>query len=236
MLNSTIITKLLLFLKRVMLVLGILAMTLWVLSFTDVPYYAYRNLSLEEDTLTVEPEIIVLLGGSGMPSPDGLIRSYCAAQYALQFKLARIIIALPYNEGDSLQQLRLMQKELTLRGIDSIRISYEPLGHNTRSQAINIASQVGNDKLNSAVLIVSSPEHIYRAVKTFRKAGFLNVGAAPAFDTPVEKNKIEDKENGKDLRVKNLALRYNMWSYLNYELITIREYCAIFYYKLKGWI
>jgi hypothetical protein len=31
-------------------------------------------------------------------------------------------------------------------------------------------------------------------------------------------------------------LRYNMWSYLHLELFVFREYCAIGYYKLKGWI
>jgi hypothetical protein len=77
---------------------------------------------------------------------------------------------------------------------------------------------------------------MYRAVKTFRKAGFVKVGGLPTFEKPPDAEKIKDKEKSRDTRVKSLALRYNMWSYLNYELIVMREYTAILYYKIKSWI
>ena len=222
--------------KWFFIVFGAFSFLLFVLSFTTIPYYAYRFLSMEQEKLNFSPDIIVVLGGSGMPSPDGLIRTYYAAENALQYPNAKIIIALPYNEVDSLRQLKLMARELIIRGVDSLRINFEPFGFNTHSQAENIAVLVGNKKISESLLIVSSPEHLFRAIKTFRKAGFVNVGAVPAFDTPVDEEKIKDKEGTKDMRVRNLMLRYNMWSYLNYELIVLREYCAITYYKIKGWI
>ena len=77
---------------------------------------------------------------------------------------------------------------------------------------------------------------LFQSVKAFRKAGFAEVGGLPAFDRPIEPDQAMDKENTKDIRVKSLSLRYNMWSYLEYELIVMREYCAIAYYKFKGWI
>ncbi|MCX6223697.1 MAG: hypothetical protein NTV01_02930 [Bacteroidia bacterium] len=77
---------------------------------------------------------------------------------------------------------------------------------------------------------------MYRSVKAFIKAGFTDVGGLSAFDKPIEPGKAMDKENTKDIRVKSLSLRYNIWSYLHYELIVIREYFAVAYYKLKGWI
>lgn len=216
--------------------LGISFSFMLVLSFTDIPYYAYRNLSLEGDTLSQNPDYIVVLGGSGMPSPDGLMRMYCANEYAQVFKNSKIIIALPYSIGDSLYQLRLMAKELILRGIDSARISFEPLGHNTHSQAENIAKILGPIGIQKPMLIVSTPEHLFRAIHCFRKLGFKQVGSAPAFDNPVSPNQLKDKEIPKESQVRNLNLRYNMWSYMNYELLTLREYFAIVYYKLKGWI
>jgi uncharacterized SAM-binding protein YcdF (DUF218 family) len=178
----------------------------------------------------------VILGGGGMPSPDGLIRCYYAAESALQFKEAKIIIALPYNEDekDSLRQLRLMQHELVIRGVDSTRISFEPLGFNTHSQAINIAGML-HTKTESLV-IVSSPEHIYRAIKTFKKAGFIHVSGLAAFEIPIDEEKIKDKENTKDTRIKNLTARYNIWSYLGYELLVLKELNALAYYWVKGWI
>jgi uncharacterized SAM-binding protein YcdF (DUF218 family) len=216
-------------------VFGIFSFLILLLSFTDIPYYAYYWLGTSNAELNKNPDVIAVLGGSGMPSPDGLIRTYYAAEYALKYKEAKIIIALPSNENGSLKQLNLMAHELIIRGVDSSRITYEPLGFNTHSQAVNIASRF-KEKSQLSLLIITSPEHMYRSIKTFKKTGFDNVGGIPAFEKPIDEEKVKDKENTKDTRVKNLSLRYNMWSYLNYELIVLREYSAISYYKIKGWL
>jgi len=36
------------------------------------------------------------------------------------------------------------------------------------------------------ILIITSPEHLYRAVRSFRKAGFMKVDGVPAFETAIE--------------------------------------------------
>lgn len=223
------------FLKKFFVITGIITFVMFVLSLTDIPFYAYHQLSMPGTSLEKDPDVIVVLGGSGMPSPDGLIRSYYAAEAANKYTNAEVIIALPYNEGDSLYQLRLMAKELLIRGIDSSRIHYEPLGFNTHSQAQHIAKRYEKKITNIALLLITSPEHMYRSVKSFEKAGFLTIGGLAAFEKPVDEEKVKDKENARDTRVKSLNLRYNMWSYLHYELLVLREYCAISYYKVKGW-
>jgi len=219
--------------KWLLLVFGVFSFLLLILSFTDIPYYAYHNLGMGQSALSENPDVIVILGGSGMPSPDGLIRTYYASEAAKEHKNARIIIALPYNESDSLYQLNLMAHELIIRGIDSLRINYEPSGFNTRSQAVNIASMFKNNKEQLALLIITTPEHMFRSIKSFRKAGFTKVGGLPAFEKPSDEEKLISKEEKERV---NLSIRYNMWSYLNYELLVLREYSAIVYYKLKGWI
>ena len=216
--------------------LGIISFIMLVLSFTDLPYNAYHWLGTSNSSLNKNPEIIVLLGGSGMPSPDGLIRTYYTAEAANKYRNAEIIIAHPFGENDNLLQLKLMARELINKGIDSSRIKFAPLGFNTRSQAINISEMCSADKSKVSVLIVTSPEHMYRSINAFKKVGFVNVGGMAAFEIPIDEERVKDKQNAKDTRVKNLGLRYNMWSYLNYELIVMREYCAITYYKIKGWI
>ncbi len=224
------------FSKRFFVIIGVFSFTLLVLSFTNVPFTAYHWLGTPKDTLSAKPDVIVVLGGSGMPSPDGLIRTFYAAEAALKYADTKIIIALPYNETDSLYQLELMANELIVKGIDSLRIKYEPLGFNTHSQAVNIASMFEDTKKQVSLILITSPEHMYRAIRTFKKAGFTNVSGVPTFEKPIDEEKVKDKENTKDTRIKSLSLRYNMWSYLNYELLVLREYCAISYYKLKGWI
>jgi len=224
------------FLKCFFGILGVLFFIVFILSFTDVPYYAYHRLGTTNSKIITKPDVIVVLGGSGMPSPDGLIRTYFASQTAMQYPATQVIIALPFNENDSLYQLNLMANELIVRGVDSSRIKYEPIGFNTRSQALNIASMYKNNLKNVSFIIVTSPEHMYRAIKTFKKAGLKVVGGVPTFENPPDSDKVKDKSKSKDIRVKSLSLRYNMWSYLNYELLVFREYFAISYYKIKGWI
>ncbi len=220
--------------RRLFYFFGVFSFIMLILSFTDLPYYAYHNLATSIPELEKEPDLIVIPGGAGMPSPDGLIRTYYGAEAANLFPDAGIIIALPYCDGpDSLYQLDLMAKELVDKGIDSARIEYEPLGFNTHSQAVNISKMLDETKNNLSVLIVTTPEHMYRTVKTFQKAGFENVGGMPAFEKPVDEDMLE---NGEEMKNVNLSFRYNMWSYLNYELLVLREYMAIAYYKIRGWI
>ena len=224
------------FLKWFLFSAGVMALLFFILSFTDLPYYAYHWLGTSNSKITEEPDLIVILGGGGMPSPDGLIRTYYGARVAEDYPEAKIIIALPYDENDSLYQLNLMAQELRIKGVDSLRISYEPFGFNTHSQAENIAKNYAREIGRIKILIVTSPEHMYRAVRSFKKVGFLHVSGCPTFENPVAPEKIKDKQKSKDIRVKSLALRYNMWSYMNYELVVLREYSAIVYYKMKGWI
>lgn len=213
---------------------GAFAFTFFILSFTDLPFYAYHYLGTCNSVIHKVPKNIVLLGGSGMPSPDGLMRCYYTAEAAKKYKDAGVIIALPLNENDSLWQLRMMKRELVLRGVDSTRISYEYRGFNTHSQADNIAGTI-NDA-NAPLLIVTSPEHMYRSIKTFQKAGLAIVCGLPTFERPVDPESVSDTAGGEDARVKSLNLRYNIWSYMHYELLVLKEYCAISYYWMKGWI
>ncbi|MFT4544950.1 MAG: hypothetical protein ACI9EQ_001416, partial [Bacteroidia bacterium] len=61
-----------------------------------------------------------------------------------------------------------------------------------------------------------------------------NVGGLPSFEKPINARKLKDRKNPDESAP--LSWRYNVWSYLKYELLVTREYCAITYYKLKGWI
>ena len=194
-----------------------------------------------------------------MPSESALMRTWYAANAANRFLRSKIIISLPGDTTDSLSSVNLMKKELILRGIERTRISLEPIGTNTRSQAINIFNRISNieqrtlsvevhtskivDRYSifNSLLIVSAPEHIYRSVLTFKKAGFMKVDGLPAFENSIESDiTYNDRLLGgrkwiPDLG-KNLTLRYRFWSQLLYEQLILREVAAIIYYKIKGWI
>lgn len=227
------------YLKKTLTILlsgfGALFIVLIALAFTDVPYYAYHDLAVRNDTLTTAPDYIVIMGGDGMPSPQGLMRLYHGAEVAKEDTLAQVIIALPYNqdEKDSLRQIRMMKDELILKGIKSSRILYEPWGYNTRTQAVQVSKMI---PLSSSVLIISSPEHMYRALNSFRKVGFEKVGGRAGFEVPSDEKMLKTQSPNEDDKMQNLNLRYNLWSYLQYEIIVGREYAAIAYYWWKDWI
>lgn len=221
-------------LKIILSVGGVIFFVGIFLSFTNYPFWAYYNLGKKNSAITDEPHYIIQMGGSGMPSPDALIRCYYTANLAEKYHKAKIIVAIP---SDSLNLLHVnkIKRELLLRKIDSTRIQFEPLGINTFTQAKNISGQVITQQDTSNIIVVTSPEHIYRAVKTFEKLGFNQVYSQASFEKSINHSLLNKKEY-KDLTSQNLNLRYNFWNYLKLEITVAREYCAIIYYKLKGWI
>lgn len=209
-----------------------------ILSFTTLPYWMYYGLSQSPVKLKQNPDYIIVLGGDGMPSPTGLMRTYKAAEKAKKFSGAKIIIALPGDTADTSSSLILMKRDIMFRGIDSNRIFLEPEGKNTREQALKISKIIPK---KSICMIISAPEHIYRSVKVFNKLGFKNAGGSAAYGRAIESRlQFDDDELGGNKNIpevgSNLQLRYQFWNHLKYEITVFREYVAIMYYKLKGWI
>jgi len=208
------------------------------LSFTTAPFWMYYYLGVSANRLKVEPDYIVVLGGGGMPSETGLMRTFYANKSSIRYPNAKIIIALPGDSTDTTAAVYLMKKELVERGISANKISFETNGTNTRSQALEIAKIINHEK---NILIISSPEHMYRSVKTFIKAGLENTGGEPAFEKAIEANlDFDDDELGGNKSIpdvgNNTQLRYQFWNHMKYQIIVYREYFAITYYKLRAWI
>jgi uncharacterized SAM-binding protein YcdF (DUF218 family) len=236
---SSIIKKIIKVFRWFLLFLGGIFLIAIILSFTDQPYWAYYWLGTHDTEVKENPNLIILLGGGGMPSPDGLIRAYYTAEVAKKYKNAGIIIALPPDtilHENSPEQL--LAKELQIRGIDSLRISFETKGFNTYSQAQNIAAMFSKNNIDTVIIrLITSPENMYRSVLTFRKAGFKNTGGKASFEKAIEEEMLLKKgKNASKIESQQLNLRYNVWNYMKYEIIVLREYTAIAYYKMRGWI
>ncbi len=221
------------FLKKGLIVGGILFLLLLILAFTSIPYHAYYQLSASNKKLSEAPDYIIIMGGSGMPSPDGLIKTYYGSIAANEYPKSELIIALPKNKDEKLSQLDLMADEIIKNGVDSNRIIFESKGYNTHSQSVNISKMIETDK---SILIITSPEHMMRSILSFEKAGFKKVGSLPTFESPSNEALLKDKKKIGENEIDNLSLRYNLWSYLQYEIKVIREYFALSYYWIKGWI
>ncbi len=215
--------------------LGIIMLLTFVLSFTDIPFLQYYWLGTHNSDLNKRPDYIVILGGSGMPSPDGLIKSYVAAGAWKQTQKSKIIVAIPQDTTNVFGSPEIqIKRELVMRGVDSTVIMFEPYGCNTIMQASNIASFFTEDGLDSlSIRLITTPEHMFRSVLVFKNVGFKYVGGSPVFETDLKEKNLLKKGA---LETGGLDLRYNVWSYMQYEIKVVREYIALAYYKIRGWI
>lgn len=229
-------------LRILLLSMGILFLLIMVLSFTTLPYWGYYWLGTSKSEIGPKPDYIVLLGGGGMPSESNLMRAFYVHRAATEAPESRIIISIPGNPADSLSTARLVADELVSKGIMPERILYEQQGTNTRSQALQLKQYNSENLTGKVVLLVTSPEHMRRAVLVFRKVGFENINALPAFESAIEANLFfdDDQLGGDQLLVPdiggNTTVRYQFWNHLKYEILIAREIAALGYYWIRGWI
>ncbi len=228
-------------LKILLFISGSVFLILCGLAFTKIPYYAYYSLGTSNSKITVSPATIILLSGSGIPSEGGLLRAYYTSRLAKANPDANIIISMPGDLADSMSAPQLTAEEITIRGIDKNRISFENLGRNTCDQAQKLSAGKSSAQLVLPVTLVTSPQHMKRAVLTFRKCGFTNVSGLPTFE-----NSLETDLSFNDGKLKgnkyvpsignNMQVRYQFWTQLKLEVLVLREYFGLVYYKLRGWI
>ena len=215
-------------------VFGILFFTMLVLAFTSTPFYMHYRLGQDpnDDIEISNPQLVMMFGGAGMPSEDNLMRLYHTAALARHFDVPVLLV----HPEDSLCQAE-MTRLLRQGGIDSILYMTE--GANTRSQAVELMNAYP-ELSEKELIVVTSPEHVRRTVKCLNKVGFRNTigkAAYPAtvdFDLSLKKQKLGGNEVIPS--VESVKMRYTFFNYLKLEIACLREYCALAYYKIKGWI
>jgi uncharacterized SAM-binding protein YcdF (DUF218 family) len=248
--------------KYFLIFLGILSLAFCILCFTHLPWLWIYRLGTSNAGIHRPPDFIVIMGGGGMPSESALIRTYYAANLGHYYPRARIIVTLPGDTSDPVSSINLMKKELVLRGISPGRILLEAEGTNTRAEALNVqkiildleASAMNNRipasseqqttirRPLSGICLVTSPEHMYRSVLSFRKVGFLKVDGLAAFANPIEAGLTYEgyRLGGRDWMIpdvgNNLMIRYQFWLQARNLGLAIRECIAMGYYRMKGWI
>ena len=215
-------------------VFGILFFTMLVLAFTSAPFYMHYRLGQDpnDDVEVSNPQLVMMFGGAGMPSEDNLMRLYHTAALARHFDVPVLLV----HPEDSLCQAE-MTRLLRQGDIDSILYMTE--GANTRSQAVELMNAYP-ELSEKELIVVTSPEHVRRTVKCLNKVGFRNTigkAAYPAtvdFDLSLKKQKLGGNEAIPS--VESVKMRYTFFNYLKLEITCLREYCALAYYKIKGWI
>lgn len=227
--------------KLLLALSGLFFITLLILAFTTLPFWAYYNLGTRYCQITKPPAVIVVLSGNGIPSSDALLKSYYTAKLYKANPTAKIIIAMPGNPSDSSSDPNRFAADLRMRGVDNESITFEHTGRNTHEQAIKISAGKNAMQLRQPVVIIASPEHIRRSVLVFRKCGFTDISGLPTFEFALNADlSFSDHEMKGNKLIpnigNNLQLRYQFWNHLKYEILVAREYFALGYYKMRGWI
>jgi len=222
-------------LRRLLKVAGALFLVLALLAFTRVPFDAHRWLGTAAGECASAPDLIVVLGGSGMPSGPELLRLHRAAEVALEWPNATLAVVHPGEQT----ALEAMVDELVLRGVHRSRIVPVNEGDNTRAQALAVARLLPGQQ--DRLALVTAPENMYRSVLTFRKAGSAVACGVPAWDHAMyHAFAYGHREIGGKGWVPDVSdapsLRYTWWNYLKLEVTVLREWVAIAYYRLNGWI
>ncbi len=223
-------------LNRFFVVLGVIFSLFLILAITPAPFYMHYNLGQDpnQDTTQVfEPQHVIMLGGAGMPSAGNLMRLYYTAGIA-KFYDCQVTIVHPY---DSICHVK-MDEFIEIQGVMGMVI-HDTIGTNTRSQVLGLAEN-HPELLDTKIMVVTSPEHLRRTVKCFNKAGFQEVRGVAAYEGTVDfelslQNQVLKGEEAIP-NVESTKLRYTFWNYLKLEIDTYREYFALLYYRIKGWI
>ncbi|MBL0342482.1 MAG: YdcF family protein [Bacteroidetes bacterium] len=222
--------------RSLILALGVFCFILVLIAFTRLPYEAQRWLGDTDASYNFSPDYIIFLGGSGMPSESNLIRLYYVEQLASNFPSSKIIITHPYDSATAEE----MSKVLVQMGVDKVRINKMVRGTNTREQALELKNSFSDLTMNK-IVIVTSPENMYRTIKVFKNLNFLNVGGVSAYenamyvDLTYNLKKVGGKDYVPDIS-SYMGIRYNFWNYLKLEITCLREFAAIIFYQLNGWI
>ena len=216
--------------------LGIIFILMSIMAFTRIPFDVHHWLGDKDSAFRFYPNTIVMLGGSGMPSESNLIRLYYVVELSKYYKYSDIILAHPVDTNVT----KSMRQYLINADIDSTRISMMLKGTNTREQAMELKKfRTGIEE--SGIAIVTSPENMYRTMRIFRKLGYTKLGGISAYENAMfvslkySHKKLGGKNFAPDVS-ENMGLRYNFWNYLKLEITCLREFAAIIYYKVNGWI
>jgi uncharacterized SAM-binding protein YcdF (DUF218 family) len=239
------IKKIKLFIIRVfritLIVCGAFFLLMVIMALTPLPFWARYNLGSSKDYVPEDTKTIVVMGGGGFPSESVLMRLWFTKELALSFPESKIIVTTPGDTLDTTSTIVSMKQELIKSGIDSIRIFYEAEGLNTRHQALLIHELFKTGNFKEPLVVVSSPEHLFRTILCFEKVGFIEVSGKSAHESMLETDlRLKGKKLGGNKTVpdvgNSISLRYKFWDYMKYEITVMREYMAIAYYKIKGWI
>lgn len=220
---------------------GIFFIAVCLFALTTGPFWIYHYLGTKNSSYHFVPDVIIQLGSTPLPGESALIRCYYTRKMCEAFPHASVVISQlgDKSDSDTSGAAYEMKKEIlmTLRDTPVVRLITD--ARSTREEALQIKNNYRGIR-GRKILLITSPEHMYRAVAVFRRAGYQHVGGESTFSVAGNADyRYRDKKlGGRNIPVEageNLQLRYQFWNHLKYQLLCYREFIAFFWYRLRGW-
>ncbi len=203
--------------------LFLLGLSVFLAVICGVPRGLYRWLSVGGASVPESVDYIVVLGGGGIPSGSGLMRTYCGAEAAGLYTNAKCIVSLPTDIDIEDSNVGRMRDELVMRGVRRERVLIESRAHDTFQQSIEIKHMLGEGFEKTHLLIVTSPSHLRRSKMCFDAQGFENVYVSAAREVGADADMGTTK-----------TLKFFLWCNAADWIKVSRELCALGYYKVLG--
>jgi uncharacterized SAM-binding protein YcdF (DUF218 family) len=233
--------RLLCWMTRLLALAGLVLATACGLALTGVPWAWYERMALPEPGANAPPQVIVMLGGGGIPSETGLVRSWKTADAARLFPDALVLVAMPDDGSETPEQG--IEAELRMRGVAPERLRREARGRNTREQAVESMKLIRAEFPGPVVIgLVTTPEHMTRVWRSFRKAGAEQLVGFPAWPEAIEVDmSYRASELGGASAIGNVVggsdlIKYRFWDNVILLLRCARETAAIAYYRAMDWL
>ena len=132
-----------------------------------------------------------------------------------------VIVSGAGHRGERSAEVQAMREGLLAAGVPADRIVQDVASRDTQQSAVAIRELLRSRQLSRAVLVTSA-QHVPRAMRAFRRAG-VDVVASPAPLLPVR------QAAGWRLIVPDAGA-------LTLSELCLHEYIGIAYYRLRGWI
>lgn len=185
------------------------ALGLLMLLVTFTPFVAWYAKRLAGEWHSPKGDTLIVLAGSdlnGFPGPNTLLRCLYAVRYYEANPYRKIVVT-----GSAVSAH--MRNLLVAEGVPAQIIVLENSARSTRENALYTSSLLAGD--NGRKVLLTSDFHMFRAVRTFRKAG-LQVTPSPIPDVLKRNDQL-----------------YKRWETFLEESV---ETAKIVYYFGRGWI
>jgi len=229
--------------KKYFIISGILINLFFFWMLSGLPIFIDRPLIKSDDPL--QGDAIICLGAGltsdNFPPNEGWTRIYTAVQLFLDKYAPKIFFS--GAGGRNISEAEIYAEVAEWLGCPKEAISLEIEANRTADHPLNMLKKIENHiNQDSPINIVTSPLHSRRAYLCFKKSGFRNFRLVTSYssrqDNPLFVRALRKSQfdSYRPAKKDHYALFFKIEQRTEFFFDTLREWAALGWYKIKGYI